>query len=171
MKLLTRIKKSVSNYLDRHTQKIFDPIDEKPHRFPKSVVWLVYIMCMSVLFQGIMDVVLKVLGYTPFVTRFPWRVDFLFLTAISVLMGYQALVGIRRREMDVTKNSVQVGLLVEVALVVGDIFFIAQYEEVATALAFRLPFVILTSINIVILGYLIYSLKLFTDEKGKLKLF
>jgi hypothetical protein len=119
-------------------------------------------MSLSVLLQGIFDIVIKLAGYTPWIVRFPWRVDFLFLTAISVLMGYQTLIGMRRRELDVTRNSVQIGILVETALVVGDIYFIIKnYQEIPEALPIRLPFIILTAINIGILVLISHKLKLF----------
>lgn len=144
----------------------------KMKAFPRSVLWLVYLMSLSVLFQGIADVVIKLGGYTPWLVKFPWRMDFLFLTAISVLMGYQTLVGIQRRELDVTRNSVQIGLLVELALVVGDLYFLMVHgSEVPGAAAIRSPFIFFTTINILILSYLVYRLDLFKDEKGNWRFF
>ena len=116
-------------------------------------------MSVNVLWQGIADIALKLGGYTPWIVQFPWRVDFLFLTAISVLMGYQTLIGIRRRELDVTRNSVQIGILVELGLLVGDIYFVIQnFDTLDHVLAIRMPFMILTFLNILILAYLVKKL-------------
>ena len=139
---------------------------------PMPAFYAVYFMTLSVLTQGILDVWIKILSFSPLISSMPWRINFLFLTAISVLMGYQTLAGIKRRELDVTRNSVQIGILVEAALVVGDLLFISQYQEtIPEALAIRLPFVIFTSINILILLYLVWKLKLLKDEKGNWQIF
>lgn len=172
MKKYCSFIKLVKKFLDNHTKRIFDVDEGKLGEFPNTVIWLVYLMSLSVLMQGIFDVLIKLGGYTPWVVMFPWRMDFLFLTAVSVLMGYQTLIGMRRRELDVTRNSVQIGLLVEIALFVGDIWFVIENRElIPAALPIRLPFIVLTFINILILAYLVYRLNLFKDRKGNWRLF
>lgn len=169
---LNGLLNNIKIFLDRHTRQIVDETEGKLKSFPKIVIWLVYLMSLSVLLQGIFDILIKVFGYTPWFVEFPWRMDFLFLTAISVLMGYQTLIGMRRRELDVTRNSVQIGLLVEIALFVGDIYFVLENKiTLPEALPVRLPFIILTFINIIILGYLVYRLNLFKDEKNNWRFF
>lgn len=166
-KLLTNTKNKIITLLDKHTSQIFDLDDGKFKNIPRCVLWLLYIMSMSVLIQGFFDIILKILGYTPLLVQLPWRVDFLFLTGISILMGYQALIGMRRRELDVTKNSIQIGILVEVALVVGDIYFVIQNIDIfPSVLAIRAPFIVLTFINIIIFGYVSSFLDIFKDEHG-----
>jgi len=171
-KVITYLPARIIRFLDSHTRQMFDVDNGKLKDFPNPVIWLVYIMSLSVLLQGVFDVIIKLGGYTPWLVKFPWRMDFLFLTAISVLMGYQTLIGMRRRELDVTRNSVQMGLLVEIALFVGDIYFIIQNRiTLPEALPIRLPFIVLTFINILILGYLVYRLSLFKDSEGNWKFF
>jgi len=163
---------SVTHFVEQHTRRIFDVNEGKLKNFPKHIVWLVYFMTMNVLAQGIMDIAIKLASYTPWMKALAWRTDFLFLTAISVLMGYQTLIGIRRRELDVTKNSVQVGLIVEIGLFVGDILYVHKYQEaVPELLATRLPFIVFTFINIMIIMYVIHTLKLFKDSRGNWRLF
>jgi hypothetical protein len=164
MKLLSKIKHKITGFMDSHTSQIFDVNQGKLKDFPKPIIWMVYLMSLNVLLQGIFDVLIKFIGYTPWFVEFPWRMDFLFLTAISVLMGYQTLIGMRRRELDVTKNSVQVGILVEIALIVGDIYFIILHQaDLPEALPVRLPFILLTSINVGILFYISRKLRLFRN--------
>lgn len=128
---------------------------------PNYILTLIAFLCLNVLLQGIADVALKILGYTPLLPSVPWRTDFLFLTAISVLMGYRTFTGMLRRKFDVTRNSIELGVLVELALVIGDATFIGeQYQFIPYILPMRLPFIILTSINIVILIYTYKVLKL-----------
>ncbi len=172
MKFWGKIKKIVVHHLDAHTARIFDINAGKLKNIPNEVIWLVYIMCVSVLFQGILDILIKFMGFTPFFPMFPWRLDFLFLTAISVLMGFQALVGMRRRELDVTRNSVQLGLLVESALVISDVVFIINYyPEMKVVFPVRMIFVVLTTANIGILIFLVKRLRLFWDSEGKMRLY
>ncbi len=163
---------SIGNFVEHQTRRIFDTNAGKLKKFPKHIVWLVYFMALNVLAQGIMDVSIKLASYTPWMKTLAWRTDFLFLTAISVLMGYQTLIGIRRRELDVTKNSIQVGLIVEIGLFVGDILYVKKHQAaVPELLSTRLPFIIFTFINIIIILYLIHTLKLFKDKKGYWKVF
>ena len=169
MKLLT---KPIIDFLDRRTSHLQNARNRKIKNIPRTVVRLVYVMSISVLLQGIFDILIKIGGYTPWVVTFPWRMDFLFLTAISVLMGYQTLIGMRRRELDVTRNSVQIGLLVEIALIAGDIWFIVVHRmDIPEALPIRLPFILLTAFNVIILAYLVYTLNLFRDRHGNWEVF
>lgn len=151
---------------------MFDVDKGQLKEFPRPVIWWVYLMSMSVLLQGLADIVLKVGGYAGVMVKFPWRMDFLFLTVISVLMGYQTLIGMRRRELDVTRNSVQIGLLVEIGLVVGDVYFVLQnYDWLPEALVIRAPFIVFTTLNIFILLYIVWKLSLFRDVNGEWKVF
>lgn len=158
--------------LKHHTETMFDTKHGQLKKFPHSVIVLVYIMCLNILVQGFADILIKFGGYTPWIISMPWRIDYLFLTGISVLMGFQTLIGMRRRELDVTRNSVQVGLLVETALIVGDLHFMSVYGPIVPeVLWFRMPFVILTMFNVWILTYISRRMQLFWTKDGGLKLF
>lgn len=130
-------------------------------RVPNHVLALTMFLCINVLLQGIADVVLKLLSYTALLPDLPWRTDFLFLTAVSVLMGYQSFMGMHHRKFDVTRNSIELGLLVEIGLVVGDVIFIHEHlVGIPHVLPMRLPFIVLTAVNILILLYNYHSLNL-----------
>jgi hypothetical protein len=130
-------------------------------RVPNHVLALALFFCVNVLLQGIADIVLKLVSYTETLPPLPWRTDFLFLTAISVLMGYQSLKGMLHEKFDVTRNSIELGLLVEIGLIVGDTIFIRQHMvDMPHVLSMRLPFIILTSINILVLLYNYHVLNL-----------
>jgi hypothetical protein len=153
--------------VEHHIEHVMHGYGGKLKAYPPFVLYLVYLISWSVLIQGIADIALKIMGYTPWLVKFPWRIDFLFLTALSVLMGYQTLVGIKKRDLDVTRNSVQIGILVETALVMGDAFFLlGPGKEVEGAFWIRLPFMIFTTINVIILLYLTKRLDLLKDEHG-----
>ncbi|QQR83245.1 hypothetical protein IPJ72_05600 [Candidatus Peregrinibacteria bacterium] len=161
------MKKRLLSFVKKHTTRLVDDNEKKFALYPRWLIWLILFLSYNVLIQGIMDVVLKVAGHTPWLQTLPVRIDFLFLTVVSILMGYQALVGMRRREMDVTKNSIALGIIVEIGLVVSDIIHVVQYgESYNYLLLIRAPFIVLTTINFFILIVVSYYLKLFVDKKG-----
>lgn len=130
-------------------------------RVPNHVLALVLFVCASVLLQGIADVVLKILSYGALLPKLEWRTDFLFLTAVSVLMGYRTFQGMRQRKFDVTRNSIELGLVVELGLIIGDSHYLSN--NVSTypwLIGMRVPFIVLTSLNMVILVYTYHTLKL-----------
>lgn len=61
----------------------------------------------------------------------------------------------RMRKFDVTRNSIELGILVEISLGVSDTQFIFQHLlDIPEVLPMRPPFILLTIINI---GILLYS--------------
>ncbi|MGE3279028.1 MAG: hypothetical protein AB7J40_04555 [Candidatus Altimarinota bacterium] len=166
---LQKAKEMITRFLHHHTTRVVDENSQKFRLYPRWIIGLVLFLSYNVVIQGIGDVIIKIAGYTPWFSPLPMRLDFLFLTAVSVLMGYQALKGMRRRELDVTRNSVALGLLVELSLVVSDITHLIQFGATHPSLMWiRLPFIILTTINFFILFFIAKHLKLFVDEQGKL---
>lgn len=165
------MKNKILSFLHRHTTRIVDDNDQKFRLYPRWLIWFVLFLSYNVLVQGVADVFIKVSGYTPWFNAFPARWGFLFLTAVSVLMGYQVLIGMRRRELDVTRNSFALGLLVEAGLVISDVIHLVNYASYhENLLAFRLPFIVLTLINFFILATIARHLKLFRDKRGHFKL-
>jgi hypothetical protein len=130
-------------------------------RVPNHVLILALFLSINVLLQGIADVALKLFSYSDLLPTLPWRTDFLFLTAVSVLMGYRSFRGMLHQKFDVTRNSIELGILVEIGLVVGDILFINQHiVDMPHVLPMRLPFIVLTCLNIFILLYNYQTLNL-----------
>ena len=84
----------------------------------------------------------------------------MFLTTLSALLAIHTLLGVKRTEMDVTTNSLRVNFLVESALVAGDAYALATFDADYT-LAYRVPFIVLTSINILMIVFTIYRLGLY----------
>lgn len=162
------MKNKIFKFLQRHTTRIVDGNNRKFKLYPKWLIWLILFLSYNVLLQGVADLLIKFSGYTPWFEGFPARWDFLFLTGVSVLMGYQVLIGMRRRELDVTRNSFALGILVESGLVISDVVHVLQYHaSYEHLLAVRLPFIVLTLVNFFILVKIEHHLKLFRDKKGK----
>lgn len=152
-RITRKIEKAVLNPLETDHGQL--------RRVPNAVLMLTTFLCANVLLQGIGDIVLKLLSYTDFLPALPWRTDFLFLTAVSVLMGYRTLQGMRHLKFDVTRNSIELGLLVEIGLIIGDLEFIHLHMlDIPHVVFMRVPFIGLTSLNILILLYISQTLSL-----------
>lgn len=148
-------------YIQKTLKRILHTNEGQLRRVPNRTLILAFFVSINVLLQGIADVVLKLVSYSSILPPLPWRTDFLFLTAVSVLMGYRSFQGMLHQKFDVTKNSIELGVLVEVGLVVGDIIFIRQHlVDIPHVLPMRLPFVALTTLNIFILLYNYQTLNL-----------
>lgn len=166
------LSKVFYEYADSLVHELFDVERGQLKHIPNFVIFLIYVLCLSVLFQAGLDFVLEMLILLGFIEKLPFRVDFLFLTIISTVMGIQTLKGLSHRKLDVTRNSILVGIIVETALIVGDIIFTLNHSAEYTLLPYaRIPFLALTSMNLCILLYVGIRLRVFKDRRGKLSFF
>lgn len=164
MQLFSKLK----GFLSDHTVCIIDGNTQKFKNYPKLVIGLVLFLSYNVILQGIADVVIKLLSMAEVIFYVSFRIDFIFLTLVSVLMGYQALKAMQRREVDVTRNSVALGLIVELGLVLSDIYYLANLESFDYNLFWlRMPFIVITSINFFILIFIAIRLRVFINDKGR----
>jgi ABC-type multidrug transport system permease subunit len=165
---MIKIGFKISNFLSEHTICIVEGNTQKFKEYPKSVVALVLFLSYNVILQGIADVFIKVLSISKAIFYVPLRLDFLFLTAVSVLMGFQAFKAMKRREVDVTRNSVSLGLLVESGLVASDLYYLFEGGQLDMQMFYlRLPFILITTVNFFILLYIAIRLNVFRDDNGK----
>lgn len=157
-----------TRFIQKHTSYLVD-INRGKFEEPKAhIVILVLFVAYNVLVQGIADIVLKLLTLLPGFPALPLQIDFLFLTAVSVLMGYQALIGMRRREIDVTRNSFAIGILVEIGLVISDVSNVLAFQvEYPYLIWVRLPFIVLTVINFFVLLYVARRLHIFRNDDNR----
>ena len=159
-------------YIELLVHKVFDVERGQLKHIPNFVIFLIYVLCLSVLFQAALDFVIESLMLLGMVEKIPLRVDFIFLTIISTVMGVQTLKGMKRRRLDITRNSILVGIIVETALVVGDVMLILQRShELSVLPLIRLPFLMLTFMNLAILLFVGSKLKVFRDKRGKISIF
>ncbi len=161
------------DYIDILVHQLFDVERGQLKHIPNFVIFLIYVLCLSVIFQAALDIVFEGLMIAGLMEKLPLRVSFLFLTLISTVMGIQTLKGMTRRKLDVTRNSILVGIIVETSLIVGDLVLIFDpaSRELLTLPYVRLPFLMLTFLNLGILTYVSRKLSVFRDRRGKLQLF
>ncbi len=166
------LSKAFVEYVDLLVHELFEVERGQLKHIPNFVIFLIYVLCLSVLFQAALDFVIEILMLLNLIEKIPLRVDFVFLTIISTVMGVQTLKGMARRKLDVTRNSILIGIIVETALIVGDLTLILQASHELSILPFiRLPFLMLTFMNLAILLFVGIKLKVFKDKKGKIALF
>lgn len=125
---------------------------------PDFVIGLTVFMSANAILQAIADIVIETLVLTEAVPfKIPFRLEFLFLTLISTVIAYMTLKGLREGNLDVTKNTLLLGLIVESSLVIGDVYLLMNTgKDLMMILLVRLGFLILTSTNIGIISYILW---------------
>ena len=90
------------------------------------------------------------------------------------MLAYHTFKGLRERRLEVARDATQVSFLVEIALIAGDIFMLMNAADSDFRVLFftRLPFLILTSINVFIVIYIVSALRIwvFSGVDGYLHL-
>lgn len=121
------------------------------------IAWVIF-MSGNAILQAIADVILEICILTGVVEfKIPFRLEFLFLTVLSTVIAYLTLKGLREGNIDVTKNTLIIGFLVESSLVFGDLYLLLHTEkDFWMIFGVRLPFMVLTLMNILIICNLLH---------------
>jgi|GEM_PF-5058051 len=130
---------------------------------PNSIIYMTIFMSLNAIAQAFADIIIEALVLFQLVDfKIPLRIEFIFLTLISTVIAYLTLQGMREGNLDVTKNTLIIGFLVESSLVVGDLYLLLNtYQNFWTIFMVRTPFIFLTSINIIIITGIVWrNLKL-----------
>ncbi len=140
---------------------LFDPIDKEAGdltNIPNTVINWSRFMSLNAIFQAMADIIIEIIILLNLVSfKLPFRLEFLLLTMISTVIAYLTLKSMREGNLDVTKNTLIIGLLVESSLVIGDIYLLFNTNQYFwMTLLVRLPFMILTSFNITIITRIIW---------------
>mmetsp|Transcript_32603 Transcript_32603/g.81763 ORF Transcript_32603/g.81763 Transcript_32603/m.81763 type:complete len:384 (+) Transcript_32603:291-1442(+) len=129
---------------------------------PRAAVWAATVISINALVMAVAEILIEILIVAGVYPKLPFRLDFFFLTLLSALLGWQSLVATRNGHFDTSKNALQVAGLVELALIAGDILFIVtQQEKYPAALPTRVPFMVLTALNLVLVSYLYVAMHRF----------
>jgi hypothetical protein len=156
--------------IKRWTEEMIDTNQGKLAEVPNKVILASLFMAINAIMQAVIDIMIEILALLQLIPSLPFRFEFLSLAVISAILGYFTLIGLRRRELDVTKNSLILSLFVETALVAGDIIFVFIFPTTSMAyFLLRLPFIFFTTINIGIVCYIIWRTHIFRTRKYPLK--
>lgn len=143
--------------LEKIYRNLTAPIDTEAGQLtniPDFVIAWVIFMSGNAILQAFADIFLEIAILTEVVSfKIPLRLEFLFLTVLSTVIAYLTLKGLREGNMDVTQNTLIIGLIVETSLVLGDTYLLFNTDkDFWIIFAVRLPFMILTSMNILIIS-------------------
>jgi hypothetical protein len=141
-------------------KNLISHIDEEAgalRNIPNFMIRLSMFMSINAILQAIIDITVEVLILFNVISlKLPFRLEFLFLTLISTVIAYLTLKGLREGNLDVTRNNLLLGLIVESFLVLGDLYLLITIRDnFWPVFFFRLFFIVLTSVNIAIISYLI----------------
>mmetsp|Transcript_18402 Transcript_18402/g.27717 ORF Transcript_18402/g.27717 Transcript_18402/m.27717 type:complete len:420 (-) Transcript_18402:406-1665(-) len=133
---------------------------------PIGAIYATICLSWNSVIMLITEVVIEILIVVGLYPKLPLRIAFLFLTLLSGVLGAQTLVAVRRKEFDTSQNALQIGLIVELALIIGDLeFLLSKYRtKYPASLPTRLPFMILTTVNVILIGFLYTRLKLYEQR-------
>ena len=164
------MKKLVVARLIAFTQRIVDTNQGKFATVPDTVIALSVFMAMSAIIQLVSDIGVEISSAMGWIVYMPLRLEFLFLAVISAVLGIFTLQGLKRKEIDVTRNSLRLSFLVEIFLVTGDVYFLCFDESVnQTVFWIRFPFLLFTTINIGIVTYIVWRMHIFRRRRYPLK--
>jgi hypothetical protein len=144
------VNKTIDKILDsfniQHDVEMLKPI-------PNSVIFASAFLSASAIIQFITDLFLEFMSFAGLIPKIPFRIDFISLTVISAFLAYQTLTGLRKRELDVTENSLKLGFIVESALIIGDLVYLNN-NPLQYYIGLRIPFLFFTSINLMLITYI-----------------
>lgn len=149
------------NNLKNIFYNITAPIDTEAGALINVPNWLIRMsifMSINSILQAVVDISIEILMTMHlFPLKVPFRLEFLFLTILSTTIAYLTLKGLREGNLDVTRNTLFIGLLVELSLVLGDVYLLFNtHKDFWPIFFFRLIFILLTLTNIMIISNLIY---------------
>jgi hypothetical protein len=144
------VNKTIDKILDsfniQHDVETLKPI-------PNSVIFASAFLSASAVIQFVVDMCIELIAYLKLIPSIPLRIDFISLTTISAFLAYQTLTGLRKRELDVTENSLKLGFIVESALIIGDLVYL-NHNPVQYYIGLRIPFLFFTMINLMLISYI-----------------
>ena len=121
---------------------------------PEGVIYASLLLSLSAVSQWLVDLLLEIASHVELIPAIPFRINFISLTFISALLAMQTFKSLRHTVLKVTTSALHVAFLVEMALVIGDMYFLWEHGGNTFLFYFRLPFIVLTTINIGLIMYM-----------------
>lgn len=114
---------------------------------------LIKVMSYSALIQAVSDINLEIFSAIGIIEALPFRFSFLILTIISALMAMETLHDLMPYTLLWNRRAVINTGIVELGLILSDIYFIFTIYESHSMWWLRLPFMIFTAFNVYIIFY------------------
>lgn len=108
------------------------------------------------------DLIIEILTLVNVITSLPIRISYLLLSFVAAFLSYKTFDAIKSDQYAVAHEDIQAGFLLEVGLLVSDIWFL-QYDGYYN-LAFddRIGFIVSNIINIIIISFIMCKYKLWS---------
>lgn len=114
---------------------------------------LIKVMSYSALIQAVSDINLELLSAIGVIDAFPFRFSFLILTIISALMAMETLHDLMPFNLLWNRRAVINTGIVELGLVLSDVYFVLTHLYSHPLWWLRLPFMMFTTFNVIIIFY------------------
>ena len=127
----------------------------------KSVEYALIVQAISSILQFIADIVIEVLVIENYLPDSDFRMSYTLLAFLAAFTSFKTLDAIRQDEFGLVHEDIQITLITELSLIGADFWFIYGLEKF-NYLYIRLPFIILTCINVSILIWITTKHKLWS---------
>lgn len=112
-------------------------------------LYLAAIMSVNALVQFLLDLVLEILHVVP------TRVNHLSLTVLNAFVSWKTLSAIQKKKFRFVHEDVQVLFLMEICLIVGDLYYFIKDDLNLIFMYYRIFFIVCSTFNLVVVVYII----------------
>lgn len=132
----------------------------------KTELNLAIIMSVNALIQFLLDLVLEILHLLP------TRINHLSLTVLNAFVSWKTLSAIQKQKFRFVHEDVQVLFLMEICLIVGDVYYFIKDDFNLYFMLVRLFFLFCSTFNLIVVTYIIikyglWNLSYVGDSDGK----
>lgn len=117
----------------------------------KTEVFLAALMSINALIQFILDLILEILHLIP------TRVNHLSLTVLNAFVSWKTLSAIQKKKFRFVHEDVQTLFILEICLIVGDLYYFFYDDFNIYFLLVRLFFLICSTFNLFVVIYIIWK--------------
>lgn len=137
------------------------PSSKNVKKHEDYIEYLVIFQCVNALLQFIVDVILEILTQQNIIPYHDIRLLYALLAGTVAFISFKTLDSIRKNQFTIVYENAQLGFLLEAILIIGDLWFLygQDYQDL---LIYRIWFLGLTFINIVIIFHIIIKFKLYS---------
>lgn len=119
----------------------------------QAVLSMVHFVC---------DLVIEILTLVHIITKLPIRISYMLLSFVAAFLSYKTFDSIKSDQYAVAHEDIQAGFLLEVSLLLSDIWFLQYDGYYDLALDYRLGFMASNIINIIIISFIMCKYKLWS---------
>ena len=140
---------------------------------PNGVVYAMTVMSWNAIGMAIAEILIEILMVAGAIPKIEFRGGFLVLTLLSALLAIHTFADLIDNDLDTTVQVMRISLVVEVGLVLSDLEFILNPGDDPQWLraAYRVPFMVLTFVNCVLVLLSVWKLKIEREVFGTPYLF